>query len=96
MSDYGYSQLWWDPETGAEKYEGPYQCTGNCLYGSDVLMPGDAPANIMNMVAYPDPMCVMHGGHDTWEPNHYKIVNPVEPSWLADAYFHGQLTERGT
>lgn len=95
MDDVGYSAVWWDPDTGAERFEGPYCCTGRCVQVRDIMMPGDVPLTMMDEVAYPDPACPMHGGSDAW-------VTDTRPAWiacdqamwrLADAYSEGLIPE---
>ncbi len=86
---------WFDPQTGEERWPPDAHCMGRCVYGSDILMPGDAPASVMNSVAYPDPTCPQHGGHDVMR------LDP-RPDWiacdqalwaLADAYSDGRALE---
>lgn len=92
MTDVGYSTLWWDPETGAEKYEGPFACNGICLTGADVGVPE------YSGIAYPHPQCAVHGGHDTWPADEERTRNfaaaEATRDRLTSAYFHGLLDEQ--
>jgi len=88
-------EMLYDPETGAELWRGEADCTGQCIYGRDILMPGDAPLNVMSDVAYPDPKCALHGGiADVWpDPEIDLTASETQRVALASAYEHGALTE---
>lgn len=84
---------WFDPETGAELWPEGGDCNGLCVYGRDILMPGDAGLDVMNSVAYPHPSCAAHGGHDAMPiPENSLAACERSVRLLADAYEAGWAT----
>lgn len=98
--DEGFSQIWWDPETSAERHTGEPRCNGRCLTGADILYPADGvSAEVLAGVAYPDPMCSLHGDVDPW-PDERVAAEAQEDqrASLTDAYSRGatDLSRRQT
>jgi hypothetical protein len=95
--DSGPSPYWFDPDTGAERYPAySGACTGNCVYGRDILSAADGVgASVLDSVAYPDPRCRAHGGHDVMPLETRSDWMACDRSlWLlADAYYEGLALE---
>lgn len=97
MDDVSYSQVWWDPETGAERHTGTAECKGTCLRGYDILSPSDGvPASVLSEVAYPDPSCPQHGNIEPWpDPIACQAACDQQRAKLLLAYEQGRMALGG-